>query len=127
MFDLNDVKRAAERIGLDIEFDSDNPGMHFIKPNGETQRYSFNELESSLKKEFEVNRLKVNNPYQIEYKESLELNIGVGMRRKKSNVSSEIEISIDGHHKDLKCNQYSIELDNSQYMYYNTNKNNGVA
>lgn len=48
MFDVNKIKSAAEQLGLEIEFDTENPGMQFITPDGQVEHYLFSDLRSEL-------------------------------------------------------------------------------
>lgn len=50
MFDLSKIQRAALELGLDLQFNSKNPGFHFINQNGNVDIFTFDDLQKSLVK-----------------------------------------------------------------------------
>lgn len=127
MFDLNKIKDAAERLGLDLEFNSENPGMQFIMTDGSIDELTFNDLQTSLNKEFKKDHLKSHTRYNLEYKSGLRLDINSTCKEEKPNEVNEIVITVAGHSKICNYNAPQSELDASQYMYYDIQTNNGAA
>lgn len=38
-----EIKQVAERYGFEVEFDSDNPGVEFVRNDGTVKHYSVDE------------------------------------------------------------------------------------
>lgn len=124
MFDLNKIKSAAERLGLDLEFNSENPGIQFITTDGSVDNLTFGDLQISLNKDFKENHIKSYTHYNLENKSGLQLNIKSNCKEEKPKKVNEIIITVDGHSKVSNHNYPSSELDASQYMFYGTQTKN---
>lgn len=51
-FDKERIKKSAEELGLKIEFDSDNSGIHSVDEEGNLYTVTFDMLADSLNNEF---------------------------------------------------------------------------
>lgn len=70
MFDLNKIKNAANKLGINLKTNSENPGIHFIGSNGYLETLTFDEIKNSLLLEFEndiVKKDKKEVKYNIAY------------------------------------------------------------
>lgn len=47
-FDKEQIKKSAEELGLEIEFDSDNPGIHSVDKEGNLYTITFDMLMDSF-------------------------------------------------------------------------------
>ena len=106
MFDINKIKNAATKLGLDVTFGSSSPGMHFHMPDGTVDVFTYDELKRSLHDEFTSNTSKSTIQYNLKTENPFSIDI-----HSQSNIIApsttinRIEVSISGHHKISRKNE----------------------
>lgn len=120
MFDLNKIKTAAKKLGLELKFNSENPGMHFVKPEGDVEIYTYDNLQKSLNDEFKVHSTKMNIHYNLNKNSSIKLNIQSEENKKKTTHINKIKVSIGVYNKTSEKveTSYKIEHELQESNYY---------
>lgn len=52
MLDKNKLKKACDKLGLEIEFDSDKAGLELSDKDGNVHRYTWEEVRKSVRDAF---------------------------------------------------------------------------
>lgn len=126
MFDLNKIKSAAAKLGMEINSDSSNPGMHFYMPDGSVDVYTYDELKKSLDAEFYGSTSKMNLQYNLNTDGMFSINIKSQEKSMTSTTNiNKIELTISGHNKISEKNETSFN--DTQYMDFNLDSNSGAA
>lgn len=101
MFNLSNIQNAAAKLGIDLQFNSDNPGFHFVKSNGEVDVFTFDKLQESLINEFSVNKNKNDLKYDLKYNfkpiREFTLDIHAGDTSDTHIIVDEISLNVSGH------------------------------
>lgn len=97
MFDLSKIKNAATKLGLDLQLDSKNPGIHFVKPNGNVDVFTFDELQKSLVDEFQGNKTKNDFKYNLKAIGHFKLDIHAGDSKNNHLSIDEISLNVSGY------------------------------
>lgn len=109
MFDISKIKKAATKLGLDVSFDSSNPGMHFHMPDGSVDVFTYHELKKSLHDEFTSNSSKTTIQYNLKTENffSIDINSQESLDTPTATIN-QIEISILGHNKISQKNEQQL-------------------
>lgn len=97
MFDLSKIQRAALELGLDLQFNSKNPGFHFINQNGNVDIFTFDDLQKSLAEEFWLNNPKENFKYDFKEIDHFKVAIHNGDSVHTRLIIDEISLAIPGY------------------------------
>lgn len=125
MFDLSKIQNAAKEIGLDLQVNSKNPGIHFVKSNGSVDVFTFDELQKSLVDEFQGNKSKNDFKYNLKAIGHFRLDIHAGGSKNNHLTVDEISLTVSGHNskKNSKI-ELSTQLDGliskGNYKHSNT-------
>lgn len=65
MFDLLKIQKAAEKLGLELEFNSATPGIHIINDEGKMKTTTFDSLNADFMNEFKTNSIKRSFSYSL--------------------------------------------------------------
>lgn len=55
--DRGRLKKSAEVLGMKIEFDSDNSGIHIIDEEGNESKKTFDEIQKEISNVFKYNKI----------------------------------------------------------------------
>ena len=116
MFDLNKIKDAASKLGMEIKVNSSNPGMHFIMPDGTEEIFTYAALKKSLDDEFHRN----NSNTSIQYNIKGSFNLDIYSQEQSSELVfnlTKIELSISGNNKISE----KASIEDSTFKDYNIN------
>ncbi|GEN83000.1 hypothetical protein SLU01_13120 [Sporosarcina luteola] len=124
MFDINKIMLAAEKLGLQIELNAENPGMHFVREDNTSDYLTYDDLSKNFTKEFFADQEANEMDYHFNYSSFLNVTFGNHFLPNKSQKLEQIEITVGDNRKTTKNSYYaSFEGMENYVIAVNTNTN----